>query len=393
MSGLLLIIILVYVILMVALFTGSVILKSSAIKHREARTTFTIIIPFRNEEENLPALLDSIAALIYTRDLYEIILVDDASSDASKHIVLDFMHHHPNLNISCVASERKTGSPKKDAITLGIQRAQYDWIVMTDADCRVPVSWLHSLNNCILEKECKMIAGPVAIATTTFTFFRSGFEQLDMLSLMGVTMGGFGLQLPFMCNGAHLAYEKKAFADVGGFIGNDDLATGDDHFLLEKFYAAFPKQVVYLKSPEAIVTTQGQVSWQALLLQRVRWASKAKRYAFWFAKLVGLTVFLSNLAIIVSQILVVMRYGVSDQFSGTSVLFAKAESLQFLFISIGLKLVVDFLIIAKTAAFYNRKQYLLWYPIVAVCYPFITVWIAVRSLVASYEWKGRVFTK
>ena len=59
-----------------------------------------------------------------------------------------------------------------------------------------------------------------------------------------------------MCNGANLAYEKKAFYEVNGFTGIDNIASGDDMLLMHKIYKQYPERVLFLKSTDAIVQTK-----------------------------------------------------------------------------------------------------------------------------------------
>lgn len=359
-------------------------------------THFSIIIPYRNEAENLPRLLQAIAQLDYPFDRFEVFLINDASSDRSLEIIQSFMQSHPHLPISCLDNVCTSGSPKKDALALGIKHSQYDWIITTDADCTFPASWLPTIHSFILEKKPKMIAGPVTIATHSQSSFLHAFEQLDILSLMGATIGGFAMRMPFLCNGAHLVYEKNAFLEQGGFDTNNHIASGDDHFLLEKFVKAYPRKVHYLKTSQAIVTTQAQESWKALISQRVRWVSKASAYSYWFSKGVGLLVFLVNLITAVLIIYIPFQWiGVDEGASAWAKLPSRQAGalLEKLLMALLFKWIVDYILIARTAQFFKRKRYLLWYPLVMLVYPFITVYIALRSTISSYEWKGRQFLK
>lgn len=345
---------------------------------------FTILIPFRNEASNLPYVLKSISRLEYSLASFEIILIDDASTDESMLIIQDFMAQQPSLSMSCLPSKRQTGSPKKDALTVGVHHASHEWILTTDADCTLEKTWLLSLNHFIQEFQPKMVVAPVSIATPKPISFLNAYEQLDFLSLMGTTIGGFGMGLPFLCNGANLAYEKEAFTIVNGYQDNDHIASGDDHFLLEKFVKTFPDKVRYLNSLEASVTTQAQPNWKGLISQRVRWASKTSAYTFWFSKAVGLIVLFANL--VTSVLLIYVLLSLCLDFA-----FATALSAPLLLLTIVIKYTVDFVLIARSARFFDRKKYLKWYPLVMVCYPFITLYIVLKSLSFSYEWKGRRF--
>lgn len=389
MSWIVLIIICLYATLIGEFAVGYWRLPKFFPKKEDTYLGVSIIIPYRNEAENLPFLFTAIAQLEYPSDQFEVLLINDNSTDNSLELAQDFMRAYSNLSIQCLNSQRTSGSPKKDALTLGIHHAQNPWIVTTDADCTFPSSWLQTLNSFISQKKPKMIVGPVAIATTAGSSLLNTFEQLDFLSLMGATLGGFGMRMPFMCNGAHLAYEKEAFIAQGGFTSNNHIASGDDHFLLEKFAQAYPRKIHYLNTSKAIVTTMAQHSWKDLIRQRVRWASKASAYSYWFSKAVGLLVFITNCILAALLIYVPLQWLLGTYFD---MAFATALPVQ-LILALLFKWSVDFLLIARTARFYNRKQYLIWYPILMILYPFLNVYIALKSLLASYEWKGRRFSK
>ncbi len=195
---------------------------------------------------------------------------------------------------------------------------------------------------------------------------------------MGATAGSFYFGLPFLCNGANLAYDKDAFIKVQGFANNDHIASGDDHFLLEKFQETFKNKISYLRSPNAIVTTQPQELWSTFIAQRTRWAAKSSAYTFWFSKLMGLLVVSVNLM------------------SGLGLIylaFAKAETQSLIIIALLLKIIADGILIATEAQFYKKLPYLKWYPTVMICYPFLSTYIAIKSLTSSYQWKGRDYMK
>lgn len=337
-------------------------------------TTFTVIVPFRNEEAHLTNLLKSLAKVDYPQNSWEIILVNDASTDNSLKVINKCISRYTLTNIDVIDNVRTSASPKKDALQTAIHTSKHQWIVTTDADCTVPVNWLNTLDAIIQQQAPLIVIMPVAIATTVKRSFLTAYEQLDFLSLMGATAGSFYMGLPFLCNGANLAYDKEAFTAVQGFANNNHIASGDDHFLLEKFQEKFKNRISYLRSPDAIVTTQPQEQWSTFIAQRTRWAAKSSAYTFWFSKLMGILV----LAVNVLSVVGVLYYA-----------FAKAETQSIILMGLVIKLVVDVILITTEAFFYNRKRYLKWYPLVMVCYPFISTYIALRSLTTGYQWKGR----
>ncbi|WP_304142689.1 glycosyltransferase [Mesoflavibacter zeaxanthinifaciens] len=196
-----------------------------------AKTKFTVVIPFRNEAENLPTLFKSISKLNYQTSLFEIILVNDDSEDLSKDIVTKFISNSA-LDITLIENERQSNSPKKDAISSAIKISKYDWIITTDADCVLPKYWLDSFDTFIQQNDAKMVVGPVTYHQVNG--FLKHFQLLDFLSLTGSTIAGFGIGKPFLCNGANLAYKASFFNSMNGFEGNDTIASGDDIFLMEK---------------------------------------------------------------------------------------------------------------------------------------------------------------
>jgi cellulose synthase/poly-beta-1,6-N-acetylglucosamine synthase-like glycosyltransferase len=322
-------------------------------------TEFTIIVPFRNEADNLPQLLESLSKLNYPIDLFEVILVDDASTDK-------FQIPNSKFQISSINNIRVSNSPKKDAITTAIPLVKSEWIITTDADCVVPENWLLSLNNYIQTHEVSIIAGAVNYSGNKS--FLHHFQQLDLASLQGATIGSFGIGRGFMCNGANLAYTKSLFQELNGFEGNNTIASGDDVFLLQKAIEQFPDKVHYLKSQNTIVSTKPLNNWKSLFYQRVRWASKTTSYQSNFGKVLGLIVFTGNTAIILS------------------VFFLVTWHFALLLLT---KSCIDSILILKTNTFLDKKTHYLF--LSSLFYPFFSTAVALYSLFGQYEWKDRRF--
>jgi len=364
-----------YVVLMLFFGIGLFRLKTFALQKVKPTTKFTLIIPFRNEAENLPALMQSISKLNYPEKLVEVLLLNDASEDDSVVVIQQFMLKRKPSGWAILDNERRSDSPKKDAITLAVSKAKHDWIFTTDADCILPENLLNNLNFFIQNTSSKMIAGPV-LALPENRFFVSHYQFLESLTLAGVTMGGFGIGKPLMCNGAHLAYEKSAFEAVNGFEGNYHIASGDDLFLLEKMQAAFPREVHFLKNKEQIVYTKTESNWSAVVNQRVRWAAKTSVYKNMFSKWTGFIVLVANVSLLIAF-----------------VMLFKSESGLFFLMLIFVKWGVDEIFIYQANTFFKREIHWLYLRLMAFLYPFLTTYIAFRALFGNYKWKGRTFKK
>ena len=138
-----------YIVLIITLIVGFDKVPTIQNKNSSPKNTFSIVIPFRNEAENLSQLLHSIAGLNYPKNLFEVLLINDYSQDDFQSIIEIFGQQNLDLNIALVNIIRKTNAPKKDAINTAIHKATFEWIVTTDADCEVPLNWLQLFNQFI----------------------------------------------------------------------------------------------------------------------------------------------------------------------------------------------------------------------------------------------------
>ncbi|MCH4822058.1 glycosyltransferase [Gramella lutea] len=367
-----------YLGLIIAFIVGWKKVPEFELEGMASENTFSIIIPYRNESENLPQLFKSLTSLNYSRSKYEILLVNDESGDDSVLLAEKFRSDFTEMNIHLLDNDRRTGSPKKDAIQTAIESSQFDYIVTTDADCVMPPKWLLFFDECIQRSNSKFIAGPVGFIQTRGvkkTYFQN-FEEMDFMSLQASTVGAFGLEKAFMCNAANMCYEKKMFIKESGFEDNWEIASGDDVFLLQKLRKK-DFGVSFVKSDLATVRTNYQKSLKNLVNQRIRWAAKTSAYTSFFAKFTGLIVLLMNLSLIIFTVLAFLNIFPS----------------QYLMLVFLVKFNSDFILIYRAAKFMNRESLMRQYLWSSIVYPFFSVYVAILSFFSGYEWKGRRFKK
>ncbi|WP_299046875.1 glycosyltransferase [uncultured Polaribacter sp.] len=345
--------------------------------NQQPTTSFSVIIPFRNEADNLVELLNSILELNYPKNLVEFLFVNDDSTDNSVEIIEHFIHAFSKKStiklatITILNNHRISNSPKKDAITTAIDKANFDWIVTTDADCTLPKNWLNAFDTFIQKNKPNMVVAPVNYVVDNS--FIQQFQLLDFMSMQATTIGSFGLNFPFLCNGANLAYKKSIFFNVNGFEGNATIASGDDVFLLEKYTKYNQSKVHYLKSSKAIVSTSPVKNWSELIEQRKRWAAKAANFSSLKVKCIGFLIVFTNL---------IMLYLLCS---------GNFKLLLFIF---SLKLIVDWVLFKPTLAFFNhQKNDLVHYIFSSFFYPFFSLYIFLLSMTTKYNWKGRNFKK
>jgi cellulose synthase/poly-beta-1,6-N-acetylglucosamine synthase-like glycosyltransferase len=368
------VVLMIYVVLILRLIVGFDKVKSFVRTNEKPKTAFTIIVPFRNEEKNLPKLLQSFSKLNYPYKLIEVILVDDFSTDSSERVCIRWRLEHEYLDTTLLENLRLSNSPKKDAIGRAMPIAKHDWIITTDADCIVKPNWLLTIDNYIQNNDAEMIVGAVIYKTKNNWFHH--FQQLDLLSLQGTTIGSFGINKPFMCNGANFAYTKNFFTKIGGFGGINDKASGDDVFLLQKAVSANLEKVHYLKNNDFIVTTKPENDLFQLFMQRVRWASKTTGYSSTYAKFLAVIVLLMNLSLVCGLWFVVCG----------------CCNWKILLIPFLIKYLVDYCLLYKANKYLLKGKWLL--PLASsLLYPFYSSLVGIYSLFGSFSWKGRTFKK
>lgn len=338
-------------------------------------TRVSVLVPARNEARNITACLDSLFNNSFPEHLLEVIVIDDCSTDETALLARKRFHGKNGKLIALsdwLSPEERINAYKKKALSIGIAEAKGDLIVTTDADCIVPPHWLLRLVAFAEINRSKFIAAPVAFRKNSASLLYF-FQSLDFMTMQGITAASLQMNMGNMCNGANLAFEKKAFYEAGGYAGIDHIASGDDMLLMYKMKKQFPGAVHYLKSREAIVETEAQPDLRSFLNQRIRWSSKAGKYEE--RKLTWI------LALIYC-------------FNGTlPVLFlASLADIRFLSWAIALftgKIIVELYFLIPVARFYHKVSELRLFPFLQ---PFHIAYILVAGFLGkfgTYRWKDR----
>lgn len=341
----------------------------------------SVIIPARNEETNLPILLQGLKDQSYPSIYFEVIVVDDHSTDRTPAVVSEFPM--PNLKLVQLGDFVTTGinSYKKKAIEVAISQSKGELIVTTDADCTVPETWLQNIAAFYEEKKPSFIVMPVTINCSNN--FLEIFQALDFMTLQGITGASVHKKFHSMCNGANLSYTKKAFDEVDGFKGIDNIASGDDMLLMHKIYEHCPSAIKYLKSSGVIVQTQPMYTLKDFLNQRIRWASKADKYGDKRILAVLVLVYLFNVLLFILPVVAIFKnYHLSVskyQFSligfwGLLILFKTLAELFFLY---------------PVAKFFNKQSLLYIFPLFQPFHILYTVIAGWLGKFGSYHWKER----
>lgn len=345
----------------------------------ESLPLVTIIIAARNEEKNIGRCIQSIQSQSYPREKFELIIVNDHSTDSTVEVIESFGKDAVRIiNLADFTEGKIINSYKKKAIDTALQFAKGDLIITTDADCIVSEKWIETLISFYIEKKVVFIASPVVFKNFKkskgfFNSFLRIFQQLDFMTLQGITGASVEKGFHNMCNGANLMYEKKVFFEVNGFEGIDEIASGDDMLLMHKIQKKYPNKIGFLKSKDAIVATSPEDTLSKFFNQRIRWASKAGNYTDKKITSVLLFVYFFNAWLLI--------LGISA--------FFFAQAFYLLVILICIKIVVELFFLFPVAQFFNQQK-LLWWFIPSepfhILYTLIAGWLGTFG---HYKWKER----
>lgn len=340
----------------------------------EPETTFSIIIPARNEEANIQTCLLSVLQQQYPSALFEVIVINDHSTDQTETIIRSMQQGRSNLQLLKLTDHlqgKQLNAYKKKAIELAIGQSHGNWIVTTDADCTVSPGWLKALDAFIREKQPVFVAAPVMF--TNDHSFLSIFQLLDFISLQGITAAAVSAGYHTICNGANIAYKKEVFYEVGQFQGIDQIASGDDMLLMYKIKQKYPDKLGYLYSHESIVTTAPMRDWKNFFNQRIRWASKADKYGDKSLSWILALVYAVNAALLVLLLASPFK---ENGFSNWLLLVI-------------VKTLIELSFMIPVARFYQHTRALIWFPIMQPLHIFYTVIAGWLGKFGTYQWKGR----
>lgn len=350
-----------YCILLLTLHVG----WQRAIRDRNNDTApfypmISVVIAFRNEQENLSKILNDLRQQDYGN--YEVILVNDHSRDESLHIA----EQHRFASVSLIQN-KKAG--KKAALASGIELAKGEIIVTTDADCRLGKHWLESIRQSFSNPATKFAFGAVAIGPQP-NFF-SALQSVELASLIASGAATCGLGVPTLCNGANLAFRRETFYLVGGYRGNEHIASGDDEFLMRKVLKAYPGGVKFIPSKAAVVQTEPQKSFGGFVNQRLRWAGKWRYNTSVLTVMLAFFIFSLQVAVIAGILSIINSFNYS------------------LLLLLFVKLLLEAGLIGRVCRLSNIHMSWPALLMLQVCYPLYVILIGTASNFVTPLWKER----
>lgn len=361
-----------YVVVVITFIWGWYRLKPFQVSARQPSTRVSVLVAARNEEATIERTINALLAQDYDKRLVELIIINDHSIDQTATLIGAFAKD--GVKLINLNEAKPLNSYKKKAIQTAIAQAKGDLIITTDADCSMGPNWLKTIVNFYEANDYKMISSPVAYFEEKNIFERA--QSLEFSYLIGLGAASIGNHKPSTCNGANLAYERKAFEEVDGFMGIDDLASGDDELLLHKMTEKYGPKIGFLKNTDAVVYTYAKPNIKAFIQQRKRWASKSTKYKNKGVVLLGLGVWFFNLSILINVVL--------------SICFPFEHFWNTLVIQLFAKFFIEMIFLIQITSFFKRKQLLVLLPILNVVHIFYIVYIGIAGNSGKYNWKDRM---
>lgn len=329
-----------------------------------------VVIAARNEEENLPHLIESVMAQDYPK--FDVYIVDDRSEDRTGEIVAKYCQSYPNLHWVRITETPVGYSPKKYALQTAIEQIEHDLIVTTDADCIVPKSWLSRMVAEFADEQVGFVFGLIHYEPAANNFLGK-WQSFDFFALIctaaATVRGGF----PFACAGPSLAYRRKLFSAVGGFATVKHRLSGDDVLLMQLIRRVSNVRIKFMGQPDARVLTQTESTWRNFWWQRLRWASNSdiqwqlnKTFLFFL-----IFMFLANVLVILGLFYSFFWPGIIDVWLPYIV---SKFILEYIFLRIGAKQ-------------FNEINQMKFFPQWFLTYPFYVIIIAIGTKLLRIRWK------
>jgi glycosyltransferase involved in cell wall biosynthesis len=331
--------------------------------HFSGSVGVTIIIVANNEEKSIGRCLKGIISQTYSPDLMEIIVVDDHSTDGTLFEIQKI--GNPlirTFSLKDIPDYIQGKAFKKSGITLAADKAKFENIIVTDADCIHSTDWLRTMMFHFQLHNSAFQTAPVLINEENSLLIK--MQEMEQLMLMLITGAGIQSRIHDLANGANMAFRKSAFVDIKGFEGNYNYPSGDDMFLIEKTRIAFPSQVTFVKSTQATVYAEGKQNWNALLKQRLRWAGKNKGLKNKSIKRIWLFVGVYHVVMILALL---------------AALFQLISPWSFILL-LCVKWTMDYLLLATSASFFKKTSLLRYFVPLQFLYSYYVLRLGVMMM-------------
>lgn len=330
----------------------------------------SVIMPARNEASVLPWTLNSLMRQRYAGK-WEVVVVDDRSSDDSARVLRELCEKYPNLRVVRI-DDFSGASPKKHALSVGIAGSQHDIVVTTDADCQYHPDWLSGMISHMAD-DVGVVAGLTIFDLPNFKS-APGWQKIQWLDFFVqnfLAAGALGWKHAASCNGSNLCFRRKVYDQISGYGQAAEVVSGDDVLFAQRVAAHTDWQMVFSTAQETIVKSLPVATVSELMHQRLRWASK------------GLTYRGSMLGFLFA----IYAYYCSLIALPVAALFVPSLVLPTALIW-GSKLAVDSVLIVTGVRTFAQQRLLPYFAAYEILHTVFTPFFGIAGLILPYHWKG-----
>ncbi|MDA3860794.1 MAG: glycosyltransferase, partial [Melioribacteraceae bacterium] len=273
--------ILIYILFTVALlliifdlFIYSALNKLFRFKEvKKSDLKISIIIAAKNEVSNIPNLISSLLNQNYSKENFEVIIVDDNSSDSTFKIAQEAIKDFDNFRT--IKAENKLFDGKRGALDIGIKLAKYPHILITDTDCEPEKDWINSFANGFINKKDFLFGIAPFKATKSTTNLIARFENLRA----NIIVFAFAkLGIPYSASARSFGFSKDAFYKIDGYAITIETLSGDDDLLLREAVRNNFK-IGMITSPNTFVFSKTKEKYSEYVNQKSRHASTSIHYS------------------------------------------------------------------------------------------------------------------
>ncbi|HTG67147.1 MAG TPA: glycosyltransferase [Flavobacterium sp.] len=330
------------------------------------RIPISVIVCAKNEEENVAKYVPLLAEQNYPD--YEIVLIDDASSDNTLELFEAFEKQYSNVRLVKVENNEAFWGNKKYALTLGIKAAKKEYLLFTDADC-YPTSknWITAMSSQFtLHKTIVLGYGGYEKVANSFLNKVIRFETV-LTAVQYFSWAKIGH--PYMGVGRNLAYKKEEFFNVNGYINHIQVRSGDDDLFINEAAKGSNTTIAY--TPESFTYSVPKKTYKDWFTQKRRHVATAKHYKFFDKLQLGLF-FISQLFFIVFAIILL-----AFQFQWILVLCL-----------VCLRYLCTWITIGFSAGKLHEKDIKFWFPFVELALIFTQVNVFITNVFSKpVNWK------
>jgi cellulose synthase/poly-beta-1,6-N-acetylglucosamine synthase-like glycosyltransferase len=237
-------------------------------KRTEFSPTVSVIVAARNEEQNIGDCLASLVKIEYPQDQFEIIIVNDGSTDTTGCIIEEYTKQYPFVKTLQPTKEIGHLRGKANAVAQGIDASTGEIIMMTDADCQVQPTWVKETLR-YFDNDIGIIPGFTMIETKTWF---DGMQSLDWAFLLMVAAAGIAYKTPLSCVGNNLSFRRKAYDEVGGYR-NIKFSVTEDFALMQAITQKTQWKACWPLDKNALVMSKPCPTGKDLYRQKKRWGT------------------------------------------------------------------------------------------------------------------------